>query len=240
MSPWIAFAPVLYASVTTIASAQPVDPPAEPPAAPAEPASPPPETAPPPVVSSAPPPHAAPPESPWVRVERDTAADRDLDREEPSDPEERPIGKRVLHGFRLGYVYLMRGGSPDPGHPDQTVLERLELRSPSSFLVGYELIYRLVGHSWLNVLLVGNVMLAGLEQSRALPSVNLLIGFEIDEEIQAGVGVDLTPDREKVSHMIAAVGWTPRVGSFWVPVHFFLVPDVDGNHRMGGTVGVTW
>jgi hypothetical protein len=50
----------------------------------------------------------------------------------------------------------------------------------------------------------------------------------------------LTPDRAKASHMIGAIGWTPQVGSFWVPVHFFVVPDVDGNHRLGATIGVTW
>ena len=33
---------------------------------------------------------------------------------------------------------------------------------------------------------------------------------------------------------------TPRVGSFYVPLHAFFIPDVDGLHRTGVTTGVTW
>ena len=40
--------------------------------------------------------------------------------------------------------------------------------------------------------------------------------------------------------MIAAAGWTPRVGSIQTPVHFFFVPDPDKNHRMGAMLGMTW
>ncbi len=156
----------------------------------------------------------------------------------------RPITKKMLHGFRLGFGYIAHGNDPDPtpspNAPDQTVLESLGMRSPSTFLIGYEAFYRLVGHSWLNVLLVGNVMVMGIEQSKFLPSGNMLIGFELDEQLQLGVGMNLTPERDKVSHMIAALGWTPQVGSFHVPFHLFFVPDVDRNHRMGATIGVNW
>jgi hypothetical protein len=40
--------------------------------------------------------------------------------------------------------------------------------------------------------------------------------------------------------MIFAAGWTPRVGSFYVPVHFFFVPDIEGHHKLGATVGVNF
>jgi hypothetical protein len=30
------------------------------------------------------------------------------------------------------------------------------------------------------------------------------------------------------------------VGSIQTPIHFFFVPDTEGNHRMGATVGMTW
>jgi hypothetical protein len=30
------------------------------------------------------------------------------------------------------------------------------------------------------------------------------------------------------------------VGSFYVPLHAFFIPDVDGLHRTGVTTGVTW
>jgi len=41
-------------------------------------------------------------------------------------------------------------------------------------------------------------------------------------------------------HMVFAAGWTPKVGSFYTPVHAFFMPDVDGQHRTGVTVGVNW
>jgi hypothetical protein len=107
-------------------------------------------------------------------------------------------------------------------------------------LLGYEGFYRIVGHSWLNVLMVGNVTVAGLEQSKFIPAASGLIGFEFNRSFQLGVGVNLTPDPDAPSHMIAAAGWTPHVGSIQTPVHFFFVPDPDGNHRTGATIGMTW
>jgi hypothetical protein len=40
--------------------------------------------------------------------------------------------------------------------------------------------------------------------------------------------------------VVFAGGWTPVIGSFYVPVHAFYVPDVDGNWRTGVTLGVNW
>ena len=41
--------------------------------------------------------------------------------------------------------------------------------------------------------------------------------------------------------MIAAAGWTPKVGTIYTPIHFFVVPDpVNHNNRFGTTVGVSW
>jgi hypothetical protein len=162
------------------------------------------------------------------------------------DRSKRPVTRRVLHGFRLGYLHLMNYDRPvasnDPSCQDCTlsVKERYGLRSPHQFLIGYEVMGRMVGHEWLNVLIVGNVMASGIEQSKFLPAANLLIGFEFDESFQIGVGPNLTLEREKPAHMVMAAGWTPEVGSFHVPVHAFFIPDVDQNHRLGMTVGVNW
>jgi hypothetical protein len=81
---------------------------------------------------------------------------------------------------------------------------------------------------------------AGLEQSRFIPAASGIIGAEINQSFQLGIGVNLTPDEISPSHMILAAGWTPKVGSIYTPVHFFFVPDADGNHRTGATIGVTW
>jgi hypothetical protein len=151
----------------------------------------------------------------------------------------RPAGRRFSHGFRVGWTYIANYEKPtrDGG---MSLKQEFGLKTPNMMLLGYEGFYRIVGHSWLNVLMVGNVTVAGLEQSKFIPAASGLIGMEFDHSFQVGVGVNLTPDMQSPSHMIAAAGWTPTVGSIQTPFHVFYVPDADGNNRMGATVGMTW
>jgi hypothetical protein len=154
--------------------------------------------------------------------------------------EERLVERRFLHGFRLGYGYVANFDKPVDAFDGKSLKEKTGMKTPNHFLLGYEAVLRLVGHSWLNVILVGNVVVAGLEQSKVLPTANGLLGFELDNSFQLGVGPSLSPLAGSEAHAIFAAGWTPRVGSFYVPVHAFFIPDVDGVHRMGITTGVTW
>jgi hypothetical protein len=189
------------------------------------------------------------PQQPQVAVF--TPADTTTSASEPAPADDgagwkRPVGRRFMHGFRLGWTYLFKMNDSnyktrmDDNGNMITIGEKFGLRSPNMMLLGYEGFYRIVGHSWLNVLMVGNVTVAGLEQSKFIPAASGLIGFEFNRSFQLGVGVNLTPDPDAPSHMIAAAGWTPNVGSIQTPVHFFFVPDPDGNHRTGATVGMTW
>jgi hypothetical protein len=205
------------------------------------------EEAPPARADANPMPSAAPPPERSLRLGPPEEVEADLaDREGVPGSDRRPVSRRVLHGFRLGYLHLMNYDKPLPSDDSEcldcqkSVKERYGLRSPHQFLIGYEIMGRMVGHDWLNVLIVGNVMASGIEQSKFLPSANFLIGFEFDESFQVGVGPNLTLEREKPAHMVIAGGWTPVVGSFHVPVHGFFIPDVDQNHRFGMTVGVNW
>jgi len=167
-----------------------------------------------------------------TRVERPAAVEPAVARS--------PDDYTLLHGFRLGYGYVMNYDQPSPAFDGKSLKEKVGLRSPSHFLLGYEVVYRVVGHSWLNVLLLGNAMIAGLEQSKVLPSVNGLIGFELKNTFQVGVGANISPLKGSEAHTIIAAGWTPRVGTIYTPVHFFFIPDVDGVHHMGVTTGVTF
>lgn len=183
-------------------------------------------------VQAAPEPTAAPPPAP-APVERDKPAET----KGTGDP---LVDARVLHGIRLGYSYVFNYDKPLDALDGASFKDKTKVKSPNNFLLGYEVMGRLVGHSWLNVILVGNVMIAGIEQSKILPSGNAIIGFELQNSFQLGVGAHLTPLKGQEAHSIFAAGWTPRVGSFFVPVHAFFIPDVDGNHRTGMTTGVTW
>jgi hypothetical protein len=145
-----------------------------------------------------------------------------------------------LSGFRLGYSYIAKNDEPLQSLGGKSLADRTGAKSPHGFLIGYEMLVRLMGHSWLNVILLANGLVAGLEQSKFLPSANGLMGFEINNSLQLGVGAHLTPLKGQEGHVVAAGGWTPRVGNFYIPVHAFFVPDVEGNHRMGVLTGVTW
>lgn len=154
--------------------------------------------------------------------------------------ETNPDDAKLLHGFRIGYSYNANFEKPIAAFNGQSLAQKADMRTPSHFLAGYEAFYRMVGHSWLNVILVANANVAGLEQAKFYPSGNLLIGAEINNSFQLGVGAHLEPLAGSEAHMILAAGWTPRVGTFYVPLHAFFIPDVDGVHRMGATTGVTW
>jgi hypothetical protein len=165
----------------------------------------------------------------------------------------RPAGQRFTSGFRLGYMYLANYDKPNRIQSDGTMKslkDEFGLKNPNMFLIGYEGFYRIVGHSWLNVLMVGNVSVAGLDQSKFIPTANGLLGFEIDRSFELGVGINLLPDSKAPSHMIVAAGWTPKVGSIQTPIHAFFIPDSPGtdamgnqlpsNWRAGATIGMNW
>ncbi|MBS2015405.1 MAG: hypothetical protein JST00_21130 [Deltaproteobacteria bacterium] len=145
-----------------------------------------------------------------------------------------------LHGFRLGYGHVMNYDEPSASFGGKSLKEQAGLRSPHHFLLGYEVMYRVVTHSWLNVLLLGNVMIAGLEQSKFLPSGNFIIGAELKNSFQIGVGANVSPLKGSEAHTVLAAGWTPRVGTVYTPIHLYFIPDVDGAHRIGVTTGVTF
>ena len=166
------------------------------------------------------------------------AAQQDQDEEEETGWH-RPVGRRFFHGFRMGWLHISHYDKPTRDN-GMSLMQEFKLKSPDMFVLGYEGFYRIVGHSWLNVLMVGNVTVAGLEQSKFIPGASGLIGFEFEKSFQLGVGINLTPDPQSPSHMIAAAGWTPRVGSIQTPVHFFYIPDAAGNNRMGATLGMNW
>ncbi len=155
-------------------------------------------------------------------------------------PRKSPDDAALLHGFRLGYGHVFNYGRPLESMDGMSLKDSARMRTPHHFLIGYEVLYRVVGHSWLNVLLLGNAMVAGIEQGKLLPSLNLLIGAEIKNSFQVGVGASLSPLKGSEAHTILAAGWTPRVGTIYTPVHVYFIPDVDGVHRLGVTTGVTF
>ena len=57
---------------------------------------------------------------------------------------------------------------------------------------------------------------------------------------ETGTMVTWTPYSALSRDAVVAAGWTPQVGSIYVPFHVYFIPDVDGVHRAGVTTGVTF
>lgn len=153
------------------------------------------------------------------------AAEPTLSLDDPDviDPDE-PIPVDHRHGFRLGYTYF----------------QAEELRYPHMFVMGYETSQRLKGGAGLDVLLVQNVMISGLNHSLFLPSGNLLVGASFSDRIEVGVGPNLSVIPSPTTNMVAAVGLTLPAGRFEVPVHLSWISASDDWGRVGLTTGVNW
>ena len=135
-------------------------------------------------------------------------------------------------GLRFGYSYINKG--TDSG----------KLKNPSIFTMGFEAQQTMKGGDWLDLLFIQNVTIGGLEQSLIIPSVNGLVGFEVNQRLQLGVGMNATladPSGEDIYfHLVTAAGWTQPAGAFSVPVHVVFIPDVNDYWRLAATTGVNW
>jgi hypothetical protein len=79
------------------------------------------------------------------------------------------------------------------------------------------------------------VLLGGLDQGVAIPSLNWLVGMRTRGGAEFGVGPNLTPAGVG---LVIAVGVTYRVGAMNVPVNFALVPSKFGQ-RISVLTGFT-
>lgn len=141
-----------------------------------------------------------------------------------------PVSEHVVrHGVRIGYVYANNAEK-------SSILD-----SPHLFAMGYEAEFRIASGGPMDVLIVPNIMLLGLNQGAIIPSANLLLGASFNDLLEVGVGGNFAPSESgKVVHMVAAVAVTPAMGELQVPIAFSFIPDNDGDWRLGLTAGVNW
>jgi len=138
----------------------------------------------------------------------------------------------IRKGMRFGYNYANKAD------------ESNRLQSPHMFAMGFEMQETMAGGDWLDLLFIQNVTVSGLEQSVIVPSVNALVGFEINDTLQLGVGINATiydpAGKDHYVHLVSAIGWTQAAGSFSVPLHVVFIPDVDNYYKLAVTTGVNW
>ena len=136
-------------------------------------------------------------------------------------------------GLRFGYNYVNGAKEADA-----------DVNSPHMTVLGFELQQTMEGGEWLDLLFIQNLSIAGLDQSFAAPSLSVLAGFEINNQLQVGVGPNLSafdPGGENnYFHLVGAVGYTLTAGKFSVPVHAIYIPDVNDYWRFAATTGVNW
>ena len=146
--------------------------------------------------------------------------------------DESPSKWKQRTGMRFGYSYLNKGNESE------------KLKSPHMFLMGFEMQQALDGGSWLDILFVQNISISGLDQSVFAPSASILLGFELDDQVQIAVGANVAPfdpaNEDNYAHLVTAIGYTAEIGDLSLPIHATYIPDVNGYWRAALTTGVNW
>jgi hypothetical protein len=114
------------------------------------------------------------------------------------------------------------------------------LRSPHVSVFGAEAQQCFRGGAWLDVIVVENLSITGIEQGLVLPSLNLLLGFEFYGRLQLGAGAHILPlaKEEDFVRLQLMLGGNIPAGSLEVPVHVGFIPDPEGRWRALVTTGV--
>ena len=130
-------------------------------------------------------------------------------------------------GIRIGYAY--------------TNDERY-FSTPHMMVMGFEVSQELIGGEGLDVLFISNLSVSGINQSKLVPSLNFLVGVELADALQVGIGPSIgwTMPQGEALHMLAGAGWTVSAGEFEVPLHVGYIPDVSSRDRFIITTGVSF
>jgi hypothetical protein len=136
----------------------------------------------------------------------------------------------TFHGARIGYVLSL--GAEEYGY------------SAHNLAMGYEWFQVIDAGSRVDFLTVQNVVVIGINQGLFIPAANAIVGIEVDETLQLGVGANLNLGAMMVDGqalgMVAAVGLVLDAGDVNVPVHLSAVPQREGPPRLALTTGVNW
>ena len=139
------------------------------------------------------------------------------------------------HGFRMGYGHIRNVDTDESEH----------LKTPSLFVLGYEVNQRLIGGEAVDIIFAEVLAISGMNQGLFIPTGNFLIGAEINQTFRASAGMHVSPlsPTGDLVHMIASIGYSVDAGRFNLPIDIAWIPDTDpdrANDRAFATVGVNW
>jgi hypothetical protein len=130
-----------------------------------------------------------------------------------------PVKAVSLAGPRIGFTSLSEGVV------DKLREEQIDIR-PVITQFGWQFEKQFYSKdSGLSAVNEWIVLLGGLEQGVALPSLSWMVGLRTREGAEFGVGPNLSPAGVALA---VAAGMTFRAGALNVPVNFAIVPSKDG------------
>jgi hypothetical protein len=131
-----------------------------------------------------------------------------------------PLTKTIsLGGPRVGFTSL------SPGVIDKLKENNLQVR-PLMTQFGWQFEKQFYSKaSGLSALNEWVVLIGGLEQGLAIPSLNWIVGLRTREGAEFGVGPNLTPAGAALA---IAAGVTFRTGALNIPMNVAMVPSKDG------------
>jgi hypothetical protein len=131
-----------------------------------------------------------------------------------------PLTKTIsLGGPRVGFTSL------SPGVIDKLKESNLQVR-PLITQFGWQFEKQFYSKgSGLSALNEWVVLVGGLEQGLAVPSLNWIVGLRTSEGAEFGVGPNLTPAG---AALVVAAGITFRTGALNIPMNVAMVPSKDG------------
>ncbi|MGC6510556.1 MAG: hypothetical protein ACON4U_19215 [Myxococcota bacterium] len=140
-----------------------------------------------------------------------------------------PPATEIFSGFRMGYGYV----------------EDERLFTNHLMILGWDHMAYIDTGANIDVVVAGNISLGGMNQSEVLPSGHLVVGYQMFDSIQFGVGPVVTiesfePEPIPRLNMIVAAGWNIALGDAFLPLHVGYVPDPDGRWRAYVTTGMNW
>ena len=140
----------------------------------------------------------------------------------------------MYNGFRVGAIAITGGVS-------EAMKER-GMEWPMTTVLGVETVQRIRASQKLHFIVVGNLLAGGFDQNFFFVNANAAVGLDINEAIQFGMGVNLTPGSESgLSHAVYFASYSyPLDKGVFMPITVTAVPDKDNHHRFGLSIGFNW
>ena len=140
----------------------------------------------------------------------------------------------MYNGFRVGAIAIT-GGVSD-------AMKERGMEWPMTTVIGVETVQRIRASQKLHFIVVGNLLAGGFDQNFFFVNANGAVGLDINETVQLGMGVNLTPGSESgLSHAVYFASYSyPLDKGVFMPITFTAVPDKEGHHRFGLSIGFNW